>query len=183
MCPTDFSREVPATAWKWLFQYGGLTYSYWKDKVGYSPSEERLVFTIGEPILFSWGRYVGKEEGHRKWYVWGNPEKHCTPISPGLGTAIILVEDIVSAHVVGQVTECIPLFGVNVNPSTIYYLRQQGKPVFIWQDKDQESAVYKRAIRLQTLINAPVGIIVTVKDPKEQSYETIRSTTQVMGNS
>jgi len=58
--PADYTREVPASALKWLLQYG-LPWSYWKDSLGYSPKEERLVFSVGQPLAFSIGRYVGNE--------------------------------------------------------------------------------------------------------------------------
>src|SRR5438046_1689829 len=45
--PADFTREVPATAWKWLLQYG-LSYRYWLPFVGWSEKDSRLVFTIGQ---------------------------------------------------------------------------------------------------------------------------------------
>ena len=35
---------------------------------------------------------------------------------------VVLVEDLVSAHKVGQVTTCIPLFGVQTHPAHFYFL-------------------------------------------------------------
>jgi hypothetical protein len=55
--PRDFTRDVPAMAWKWLLQYG-LPYSYWKPYTGYSPAEERLVITHGNPVETSVGRLL-----------------------------------------------------------------------------------------------------------------------------
>jgi hypothetical protein len=56
--PLDFTRDVPAGGWKWLLQYG-LPYSYWKPYTGYSPAEDRLILTVGNPVQFSVGRYIG----------------------------------------------------------------------------------------------------------------------------
>jgi hypothetical protein len=58
--PRDFTREVPAEGWKWLLQYG-LPYSYWKPYCGYSPAEDRLIFTVGNPIRFSIGRFIERK--------------------------------------------------------------------------------------------------------------------------
>lgn len=57
--PTDFQREVPARAWKWLLQYG-VPYSYWQTYCGYSPAEERLIFCVPniERVQFSVGRFI-----------------------------------------------------------------------------------------------------------------------------
>lgn len=60
--PRDFTREVPAVAWRWLLQYG-LPYSYWKDFTGYSPATERLILTHGQPVEVSVGRWI--DSGNR----------------------------------------------------------------------------------------------------------------------
>lgn len=60
--PRDFTREVPAAAWRWLLQYG-LPYSYWKPYVGWSPSYSRLVITHGNPVETSVGRFIDLTPG------------------------------------------------------------------------------------------------------------------------
>ncbi len=173
--PRDFTREVPATAWKWLLQFG-LPWSYWKESCGYSPHDERLVFLVGEGPRFSIGRFVGDatkyERKPRKWFVWGDSHKHCEVL--GDGKSVILVEDLVSAHKVAQVTTAIPLFGTEFHPCHLYYLMNQDKPIKIWLDKDQEGNVHKKALRLSGLVDNPVDIIVTENDPKQLSINDIK---------
>lgn len=183
--PSDFTREVPARAWEWLLQYG-LPWSYWKDSCGYSEAYggPRLVFQVGSPTEFSIGRLldtaVGNHKDRRKWWVWGDSHKHCEVVHPKeAASQIILVEDLISAHKVGQVTTCIPLFGTNIHPCHLFYLTQEQKPVKIWLDKDQEGLVVKKAVRLQILIGQPVDIIVTDKDPKTYSVDKIRELTLI----
>jgi hypothetical protein len=164
-------------AWKWLLQYG-LPMSHWKESVGYSPSSERLVFCI--PEQFSIGRYVGEPKpGAKKWYVWGDCHKHCEVVK---GTSqsdqrnvIVLVEDYISSHKVAEAGyDAIPLFGTQVHNPVLYYLLNSDKQVVLWLDKDQEGNVKKTAIRLQSIINRPVSLVVTDKDPKCLSFETIQ---------
>lgn len=216
--PGDFTREVPTAAWQWVLQYG-LPYSYWKERCGYSPKEQRLIFLVGDPVAFSIGRLIPQpgtplggagsvgqsggseasgsgrllalhgagsgESGHkpgnhasrRKWYAYGDSHKHCevvTPTDSGHNKTVVLVEDIVSAHKVGQVTTAIPLFGTVLHPCHLYYLMQQDKPIILWLDKDQEQNVQKTALRLQSLVEVPVRIIITDDDPKKLSFETIK---------
>lgn len=269
LLPGDFTREVPARAWKWLLQYG-LPYSYWQPYAGYSPSEQRLVITVGTPIQFSIGRYIpdGNEHGGtgavlsggnpaatagvrvgarqasrhlvsatetgtssndassttnhsegqgnsdasrhsaehsslaglrvaegnkwgvdskankqndppRKWYVWGDSHKHAELMQPAGATEqqrefVVVVEDVVSAHKVGQVHECMPIFGTRLYNPHLYHLINANKPVALWLDKDQELLVKKQALKLESIIGQPVRVITTEKDPKELSYEQIK---------
>lgn len=175
LLPADFTREVPTKALQWLLQYG-LPYQYWKESIGYSPRDERLVFTVSNQ--FSIGRYVGanietlaKSKQPRKWYVWGDSHKHCEIV--GDGTVVVLVEDLISAHKVGQVATAIPLFGTRVHPCHLYFLLNDTRPVVLWLDKDQELQVRSRALQLESLINRPVKVITTDKDPKAISFQEI----------
>lgn len=113
----------------------------------------------------------------RKWFVWGDSHKHCEVVTPdsGPGKTVVLVEDIVSAHKVGQITTAIPLFGTVVHPCHLYYLMQQDKPITLWLDKDQEQNVQKTALRLQSLVSVPVNIVITDDDPKSQPFDMIRA--------
>lgn len=186
--PPDWSRDVPADAWRWVLQYG-LPYSYWQEHCGYSEAKgKRLVFTVGKPIQFSIGRLIGgvpEEATHgdrRKWYVWGDSHKHCEVVNPqdsGRRGYTVLTEDLISAHKVGQVCEAIPLFGVEVHPCHIWALNASKRPVVLWLDADQGGSSHKKAARLQSLINKPVHVVHTEQDPKCLKVEQI---VQVLDN-
>jgi hypothetical protein len=177
MLPGDFSKEVPNHAWKWLLQYG-LPFTYWEEYCGYSEADERLVFKIGKPnMAFSIGRWTpkfGDDEPYekRKWYLYGDNRNHCEVIGNPTEN-IVLVEDIVSAHKVGQVTQCIPLFGTNYNDAIIYFLMTQHKKVIMWLDNDQAGLVNSRAARLQSLTQCQVSVMTTDRDPKCYSIQDI----------
>ena len=174
MLPADFTREVPTTALKWLLQYG-LPFSYWKDQIGYSASENRLIFLVGQPVQFSIGRYCGPPDDKvRKWYVWGDPHRHCEVV--GAGGTVVLVEDLISAHKIANClagVESIPLFGVEFHPPHLYYLMQGNKRVVLWLDKDQRGSITRKAARLQSLLGTQVDCVTTDKDPKSLSCEEI----------
>lgn len=172
LLPSDFSREIPAAAWKWLLQYG-LPFSYWQESVGYSAKEERLIFRVGEPLAFSIGRYFGNIT-HTKWLTYGDSHKHCEIFGKGRGNSIVLVEDLISANKVGSINETIPLFGTRIHPCHLYYLINAGRPVILWLDKDQEGTLKRKAIHLESIINQPVSVITTDDDPKLLKFETIK---------
>lgn len=169
--PSDFTRQVPVKAFKWLLQFG-LSYAYWRTQIGWSAQHQRLVFAVGDPLQFSIGRYFGDDENNRKWHVWGDYHKHVEVV--GKGNTIVLVEDVISQHKVGQHTESLCLYGTKISDATMYYLCQQKRPVILWLDSDQKEHLFKRALNLQSIIGAPVTTITTDRDPKMVSNEDIK---------
>jgi hypothetical protein len=173
MLPPDFTREVPTEAWKWLLQYG-LSWKYWSPFVGWSEKYSRLVFTIGDPIQFSIGRLIG-DNSKRKWFVWGNSHDKAHIVGPDFKQGpVVLVEDIVSAHKVGQVCTTIPLFGTKTFSGIVSALRHLGQPVVMWLDEDQRNAASGRATWLSMMTNLPVRFVFTKNDPKQLPLEKIR---------
>jgi len=179
--PSDFTREIPAEAWKWVLKYG-LPYSYWEKYCGYSTEKgPRLVFKVGNPVQFSIGRFIGDTSQAAKWYVWGDSHKHCEVLDAYPNhreTPINLVEDIVSAHKVAQIGTTIPLFGTEVHKPHLYYLQQVQRPINLWLDPDQLGNISKKAMRLQILVDVPITIISTTKDPKDYSFKEIKEILQ-----
>ncbi len=170
--PSDFTREVPAAGWKWLLQWG-LPYTYWKRYAGYSEAQSRLVLTIGEPTKFSIGRYLGTDKDTRKWKLYGNGHGFVEILGKEKPGPIVLVEDIVSWHKVGQVAPCLCLFGTNVHSLAIKELKAFKRPVMLWLDDDQYTLYPPKVNRLQTFLDVPVGYIHTKKDPKGFSLQEI----------
>lgn len=187
LLPADFSREVPATAWKWLLQFG-MPWSYWKESCGYSEKEQRLVFRVGEPLAFSIGRYVGEpRDDHqpRKWHVWGDCHKHCHVLREpeAIGNSVVLVEDLISAAKVSHVTTAIPLFGTKIHPCHLYYLQNSNEDVVLWLDKDQEFNVIKQSTQLSALIGRVVHVVTTDADPKLLTIKDINENLEMRSNS
>jgi hypothetical protein len=162
---------VPTVGWKWLLQYG-LPYSYWNEFVGYSPHYERLVLTVGTPIQFSIGRHIGTEK-RPKWLSWGDCHRHCEIINESADGPIVIGEDLISAHKIGQQATAIPLFGTKIHPCHMYFLNSNNRSIILWLDKDQEGTVMKQASWLQMMTGKPVNVVITDKDPKELSNEEI----------
>lgn len=173
--PSDFQREVPAEGWKWLLQYG-LPYSYWQPHCGYSEKENRLILTVGNPTRFSIGRHLGV--GGSKWKVYGDKSCWVEVVSEPLSNEVVLVEDIISSHKVGQVTTSIPLFGTTIGDLVLRKLITLGRPVALWLDNDQYGNLARRLGRLQTFTGKPVRYIRTDKDPKSYTIPEIKEILQ-----
>lgn len=176
LLPSDFSRDVPSIAWKWLLQYG-LPISYWRPFVGWSEKSSRLVFTVGEPTVFSIGRLIQTEstKDNRKWFVWG--DSHKTGICVGeSGAKTVFVEDIVSAHKVGQVARAVPLFGTVAHPAHLRLAKYLGCPIVLWLDKDQQGTTVKKANQISMLTGLSCEVVHTDRDPKELDLQIVKET-------
>jgi hypothetical protein len=169
--PIDFQRQIPTKYWQWLLAYG-LPMSYWKAHCGYSEKEERLVFTVGNPIRFSVGRSLSV--GDSKWKVYGDKSCYVEVVSEQLSDQVVLVEDIISAHKVGLVASTIPLFGTIISDGVVKKLQELNRPVRLWLDEDQYPYLAKKIGRLQALLGPPMSYIKTRKDPKDYSTEEIK---------
>jgi hypothetical protein len=121
---------------------------------------------------------LGEGPSKSKWLSYGDCHKSphivCTPGGYDAGRSVVLVEDIVSAHKVGQIAPCIPLFGTKVFSSVIPCLRHLNLPIVFWLDKDQEGMMPKRAASLAMVTGLPCSYKVTNDDPKAQSLDKIR---------
>lgn len=173
LLPSDFQREVPGNAWKWLLQYG-LPMAYWKPFVGWSEKHSRLVFTVGDPMCFSIGRLIQTDttKDNRKWFVWG--DSHRTGVSIGeSGEKTVFVEDVVSAHKVGRVTQAIPIFGTGIHPAHLRLAKYLGKPIVLWLDKDQQGTTMKKANMISMMTGLPCQVVHTDNDPKELDLQQI----------
>lgn len=173
--PLDFTRQVPAECWKWLLKYG-LPYSYWAPYCGYSPNENRLIITYGEPVRFSQGRAF--TVGDSKWKNYGDRYNHCEVLSPQLAGPIAVVEDLISAHKIAQVSPALPLFGTSISDIAVKTLLAAKRPVVLWLDDDQYGLLPKKINRLQSLLGVSVGYVKTEKDPKEYSVSEIQKLLQ-----
>lgn len=134
-------------------------------------------------MAFSIGRFLGEPDRRtRKWYVWGDSHRHAEVVGEDhRSDGIVVVEDVVSMHKVGQVNTTICLFGTAFHPCHYYYLRQANKPVVLWLDKDQELNVKKKALQLESIIDNPVSIISTDKDPKSLTFKEINENLSNVG--
>lgn len=108
-----------------------------------------------------------------KWKVWGDSHQHCEKINEGANGPIVLVEDLLSAHKVGQITTAIPLFGTKIYPCHLHFLGNVSRTIILWLDKDQEYSVKQKAAWLQLMTGKQVNIIISDNDPKSLTIDQI----------
>lgn len=170
--PYDFTRQVPAEGWRWLLKYG-LSKSYWETYCGFIPSQNRVVIVYGgEPIRVAQGRAL--TVGDTKWLTYGDRSSVTETIGNELAGEVVLVEDLVSAHKIGQVSLALPLLGTNISDAVVRKLTTLNKPVVVWLDEDQFPRLAPKLNKLMVFLNQPVRYLWTEKDPKEYTITQIR---------
>ena len=158
---------------------------YFKDppyQVKYSPSLDRLIFPVwynGELKCYQ-ARAVDREP---KWltcspdYEWGKKHPY---FSQGVDSKNwVIVEDIVSAMIVGKVYPTISILGTTINQKLCNFLLRHGSKFIIWLDGDDTGV--KASKKLETYLSkgATIKKVVSVtSDPKCFSSEMIEGLIQ-----
>ena len=180
--PVDCGIDYPARAMKWVEQYELTREDLYKHNVLWSETLQRLIFPVfADGHLLAWqGRsFFLDEESQKKypkWYGRGNLKETFNIINQT--NRIVLTEDIISAI---KVSKCgvgaMPLYGCQVGRERFKGLFNRinyGDEVLVWLDPDK---------RKEGLLEAHHGricgincrSIISDKDPKELSYENIKS--------
>lgn len=203
--PAALTREIPGRAWAWLLHFGlpmsyWKPFVWWSEQDSrlvfetgggtfqgrFIPQEERDIERNiemggggrgGSPLAVPNGDQMRRATAPRKWFTWGNVHEtaHIYGIKENSAGPIVLVEDIISAHVVGHVVPSICLFGTRIFAGMLPVLRHLALPVVVWLDKDQEGGMAKKCEALGQLTGLEVRYLVTDNDPKEQSFVKIRN--------
>lgn len=127
-------------------------------------------------LVYWQGRYVGdykkdKVDKYRNQKSAGRKDIYFRNLKPHTPD-IILVEDIISAIVVGRVTSSIALLYAYLPFDLISALAKQYDRIWIWLDPDK--AMYTaKAFRRARALGLPVSRIYTGKDPKYYGEEDI----------
>ncbi len=176
--PPDVGGELPEAAWQWLKSYSLTELDVVKHNILWSEHAERVVFPIfgGNQELLAWqGRYIGVGT-KPKWYSKGKLNEIRHILGTGKKTALVLVEDIVSAI---RVSNCgvhaSPLFGSYISTDTWLRIKHLAFPIVVcWLDKDKqlESARFSMTGRG---VGMNVRSVITDNDPKTYSDTEIKN--------
>jgi len=174
--PNDIDTTLSKEASTWLQQYFTDTKDfplcYWSNE------ESELIFPIMDSQqrnLLAWQyRYFGDNKDHPKWVGYGINENLIHVITPSGSTihssALVLVEDLISAYKVGQLAPTLCLFGSNISLKKLATLKTLGyTEIVIWLDFDKRHYAIESAQKTQS-IGLKTKVIHTIKDPKEYSY-------------
>lgn len=176
--PEDFSFDIPEKALCWVQKY--LTLIQIKQhNLGWSEEKQFLIFPyfdVNQELLAWQGRYFGENPKHPKWLSYGKIHEflHILPEKALTSTNICLVEDILSAIKVSEVTDALPLFGSNIPNILLTRLYNLGyTKLIIWLDPDKRKETLKFNQTAKTF-GFQTQVIFSDKDPKDYSLEQIK---------
>jgi len=173
--PEDSDIVYPDRCLKWMSQYGLDKNDLFSNNILWSEQKQRLLFPIYDNNgLVAWqGRWFG-EGNHAKWFTKGNVKDLFHIL--GKSDILVLVEDIVSAIVVGKVFSAMPLFGCFVGKDRfkrLYSLYGKEIEVCVWLDPDKRKEAISET-KLGSLYGLRTRTIFSDVDPKELTTEQIK---------
>lgn len=176
--PVDCDVLYPQRCIDWISKYDLTKNDLYNHNVMWSESIQRLIFPIydNDFVLIAWqGRYFGNEE-KVKWFGRGDLKNTFNFI--GKGGKLVLVEDVISAIKIGKAGfTSLPLYGCVVGRERfkrILSLYGYGFDVVVWLDENKRPEGVKEA-RLGTLYGLNCTTVFSIRDPKDESYESIKN--------
>lgn len=181
--PDDVTPDIPLNGRLWLYK-AGITEARWRScGVCYSPSWERVIVPMfKQDGSLHWFQARAINEGQKPKYLQPTEQASNTVAtvnprvpsgSSSTGRTVVLVEDLLSAHVVGLHFECIALLGTKITSGKIKAIGDVTK-VITWLDPDRAGRQGAYGIRKAYGLIAEVVNVVTDKDPKLHSQKEIR---------
>lgn len=196
LLPDDYSMVLPNKAVEYLSSLGLDIDDINKYKIGWteecrikSPRTgqwvkfgPRLILPYFEnyKLLFFEGKSLKKNDNIKYVTIGGKKDLYKTYTKPP--ECVVIVEDILSAMVVGKSTPCIALRGTHVNIEKLLKLQQASEKYIIWLDGDEPGI--KAAERLKTKLKwfSDVAVIKTERDPKWYSQKEISEIVKITAN-
>ena len=171
--PEDFTVTIPLKGKAWLYGKGITDEQIKRYNFGYSSHYDRVILPVYEHIiakkLIFWeGRYLGTpDRDHPKYMkVSESNRKDIYFIADGnKSETVVLVEDILSAVRVGEVTDCYAMLYAFVPDIVVWTLSKLYKNIIIWLDPDKQSDMVDYVLRYRSF-GLNVHIMISALDPK-----------------
>jgi hypothetical protein len=175
--PQDVTIDLPDQAKVWLYSYGITDEQMTKYRFVWSHKLSRLFMPVYDrgKLVYYQGRAIP--------YTKGMTEKYLNVRQKGRSNIlfrvedyssgqVVLVEDILSAIRVGEITNAIGLLYAYVPDQLVIALSKQYNDIVIWLDADKGNYTAKKLMRFRSF-GIPVRRVYTKKDPKCYNAETI----------
>lgn len=176
--PIDFTERIPKKGLQWFYKYGIFDDVISKFKFGYSEQYNRIILPVfdNEKLVYYQARTLDTPTKNNPKYVnvrqAGAKNVWFKNISHKEDSKLVVVEDILSACKVGQVTNCIALLGSYI-PDSFTSVAVEFDKICLWLDRDKFKEALKYASKFRILTRKQVVVVCETLDPKEYSVEKI----------
>jgi hypothetical protein len=178
--PDDFTTEIPIKGLLWLSK-GGLHVDDIKNYgFGWSDRIQRVIMPAyaGDALVAIQARRVDPTGAGPKYLgqVWSGPRPVWKSRADGVGTVLVLTEDILSAARVGKVNAAWSLLGTNLLPAVINQIAASPyTDIVIWMDDDAAGwNARRKMLRALGAVGIEARIVKSDRDPKKHSLTEIK---------
>lgn len=178
--PTDFTTDIPLEGRLWLYSNGITDKLKREYSIGYSERLKRVVMPIFDSEgTLTWYQCRALLKGQTPKYLQPKGDKHSVVFQSKLRetehntSTIVVVEDIMSAIRVGELSTTVSLLGTKATTSQVNYLSKYDK-VITWLDSDKAGKRGSASIRQSCDLLTETYNIVTEHDPKFYSKQQIK---------
>ncbi len=178
--PDDFTTDIPLLGRLWLYS-AGITEPLWsKYKIGYSPKLERVVLPIYKDNKLIWFQARALSKGQQPKYLQPSADRSSILFesinNDNLITSnnIVIVEDILSAIVVGRCIKTFSLLGTKITTKQAATLGKYDL-ITVWLDSDKAGVDGSYNIRKTLSLLTDTRNIITKLDPKKLSTKEINN--------
>lgn len=172
--PEDFTEDIPLIGRLWLYK-GGVGPSLWKKySIGWSDTLQRVIMPIFDNSKLVWFQARAVHPGQMPKYIGPDGDRSTLVFKTGehTGKSVTVVEDMMSAYRVGEITATCSLLGTKITTAQANILGQYDL-VTTWLDDDAAGKRGAYDVRRAVGLVTEVRNISTTKDPKCYSREEI----------
>lgn len=172
-------EAFPRRVKNWLAQYGIFEGECSTYNIVYESTKQLLLFGFKGGAYYT-GRYFGTNPKHPKYLTGelGKSDRILTFENPKQDSAysdrVILVEDYISAIMVGKVCATCPLFRAHVSGDKLKSLVSRFKQIQLWLDFDKYADALKLTQRYRSVGFPMLDPVKSEKDPKYYSPREIK---------
>jgi hypothetical protein len=177
--PSDSVDDIPLEGRLWLYSNGITRRLIKQYSIKYSPRLRRVVLPVYDTKgTLIWFQCRALLEGQKPKYLQPSRDKSKVVFESkgrtlyGTKNEVVLVEDIMSAIRVGEVTRTVSLLGTKASQHQINFMSSFDM-VTTWFDNDRAGKRGASVMRASMGLLTNVGNILTMKDPKAYSKQQI----------
>jgi hypothetical protein len=168
------SEELDGRATIWLSKYQTTATDWLRAKLRWNAYWEQLLIPLfdndGQLCCIQAKNFNTERAKKAKYYNIGDKSLSCTTF--GVGTTLVLCEDVVSSLRIGATTASMPLLGTSIAKERLAALKGLYTELVVWLDADKWKEATVIAQQAQ-LLGFTAKAVFTENDPKEYSDKEI----------